>query len=345
MKKGTKIFTVVTSIILALTVAWTVILTTEVYDLYKANKDDSFYGIILAGVKVTSKNQDDILGDGTASYNEINQVLMLENAEIVYDKEAADDGVSAIIYSLIDLTVLLTGENKFIVNAGDYVPAVYAANYLLSKDIVFTGGGSLSIEYQSSPANAMGIYGEDVTVEADVTLTMLGGEGISNGVYVEGVLTVRNGATLTVNNGAAKYSCGVKSRGNCYIEKNSALNINITGGTTDDCKGLNVGGSLVILEDSSVSVSVDEAASIKKECVNVCGLISLGANASLTASSKSVYSIECFGSIELSAGATISASTENSDTDAICYGSVANFGATINGNIEALNGVFNKSND
>ena len=345
MKKGTKIFTVVTSIILALTVAWTVILTTEVYDLYKANKDDSFYGIILAGVKVTRKNQDDILGDGTASYNEINQVLMLENAEITYDKQAADDGVSAIIYSLIDLTVLLTGENKFIVNAGDYVPAVYAANYLLSKDIVFTGGGSLSIEYQSSPANAMGIYGEDVTVEADVTLTMLGGEAISNGVYVEGVLTVRNGATLTVNNGAAKYSCGVKSRGNCYIEKNSALNINITGGTTDDCKGLNVGGSLVILEDSSVSVSVDEAASIKKECVNVCGLISLGANASLTASSKSVYSIECFGSIELSAGATISASTENSDTDAICYGSVANFGATINGNIEALNGVFNKSND
>lgn len=345
MTKGAKIFTVITSIILALTVAWTVILTTEVYDLYKANKDDSFYGIILAGVKVTSKNQDDILGDGTASYNEINQVLMLENAEIAYDKEAADNGVSAIIYSLIDLTVLLTGENKFIVNAGDYVPAVYAANYLLAKDIVFTGGGSLSIEYQSSPANAMGIYGEDVTVEADVTLTMLGGETISNGVYAEGVLTVRNGATLTVNNGAAKYSGAVKSRGNCYVEKNSALNINVAGGTTDDCKGLNVGGSLVIWENSSVSVSVDEAASIKKECVNVCGLITLGTNASLTASSKSVYSIECFGSIELSAGATISASTENSDTDAICYGSVANFGATINGNIEALNGVFNKSND
>ena len=95
MTKGAKIFTVITSIILALTVAWTVILTTEVYDLYKANKDDSFYGIILAGVEVTSKNQDDILGDGTASYNEINQVLMLENAEIAYDKEAADDGVSA----------------------------------------------------------------------------------------------------------------------------------------------------------------------------------------------------------------------------------------------------------
>ena len=36
MAKGTKIFTVLTSIILALTVAWTVILTTEVYDLYKA---------------------------------------------------------------------------------------------------------------------------------------------------------------------------------------------------------------------------------------------------------------------------------------------------------------------
>ena len=65
MTKGTKIFRIIVSVILVLTAAWTVILTTEVYDLYKANKDDSFYGIVLEGVKVTSKNQDDILGDGT----------------------------------------------------------------------------------------------------------------------------------------------------------------------------------------------------------------------------------------------------------------------------------------
>lgn len=339
MTKGTKIFRIIVSVILVLTAAWTVILSAEVYDLYKANKFDNFYGVVFAGVEVTNKNQDDILGDGTVSYNEINQVLMLNNAEIEYDHE--------IVYSLNEITILLTGENKFIINAGDYVPVIYAGNYLDSKDLIITGEGSLTIDFQVTPDDVTVIYGEDVIIESDVTISVLGGANanISNGIYAESSLTVRNGATLTLNKGSAKYSAGVKVLGNCYIEKEGALNITIAGGSTDTCKGLSVGGSLIMWENTSVSVSVDDAIAVKTECVNVAGLISVGENSTLTASSKKINSIECFGAMELCKGATVSASTEGEGADAICYGTIANYGATINGEFDALSGVFNKSND
>ena len=60
---------------------------------------------MVAGVAVTSENADDILNDGTVSYDPVAKVLTLHNAVLdggIYRKSDEDDG---------DLTVNVAGEN------------------------------------------------------------------------------------------------------------------------------------------------------------------------------------------------------------------------------------------
>jgi hypothetical protein len=61
----------------------------------------------------------------------------------------------------------------------------------------------------------------------------------------------------------------------------------------------------------------------------------------VTASAKKAYSIECYGSVELKSGASVSASTEEG-IDLLCYGAIVNYGAAVNGEVEALGGTFSK---
>ncbi len=81
------------------------------------------YDLYIAGTRVTGDNADDVLGDGTVSYDPDTKTLTLNNANI----EAEDTPYG--IYSKEDLTVLLEGENTVSVSGAfsdsDLTAAVY----------------------------------------------------------------------------------------------------------------------------------------------------------------------------------------------------------------------------
>ena len=60
---------------------------------------------------------------------------------------------------------------------------------------------------------------------------------------------------------------------------------------------------------------------------------------SVTASAKNAYAIECFGTIEVSEGTSVSAVSDKKDVDVFCSGAVVNYGAEITGKIDAICGV------
>lgn len=333
MTKGTKVFRVIICILLGLTMLFGAFFSLLFVLHIEKDVMGAGYGIYVAGVRVTRNNEDDILGDGTVYYSAYNNVLTFDNATI--------DCNDTIVYSTTDLMIELLGENKMTMS-GDYLTVIYVADHLLTKDLAFIGDGALTVELTGTSGSAMGIFAKDLRVETDISITMPDSVSICNGIYCEGALTITNGATVTVNNGSSAYSTAVKACNNVSVELGAALNVSIAPGTTELCRGLTVGGSLIVWDDATLNVTVDDQAAKTSECISVYGLLSVSDNARVTAAAKKAYGIECFGSVELGKDATISSLTEAEGVDMLCYGAIVNYGAEVNSEVEALGGIYSK---
>ena len=330
MTKGTKAFRIIICVLLALTMIISAFFA--VFFCLYFSKDP--YGIYVAGVSVSRDNQEDILGDGTVYYDANNNILVFNNATI-----ASEDTV---VYSKIDLHIQLIGENKFVCTNEGYGIGVYAGDYNLSKDLAIIGDGSLTIEVPNSIGEAVGLSAANLTVATDLTVNTSDCENMVNGIVCASSLIIVDKGTVTVNNGAAKYSSAVRVRGNTLLEEGTALKVSTNPGTTGTCKGLTISGDLFLGKDATLEVSIEDGATDLGECLRVSGFMEIGRGATATASAKNTHAIECFGAIEANQGATISAVSDKNDADIFCSGAVVNCGAEIDGEIDAIGGVHNR---
>lgn len=131
-------------------------------------------------VEVTSDNANDILGDGTVSYNAAANTLMLNNAALTSPEYPGASSIA--VPSAIDvytrdqnLKIELTGENTI---SGDRC-------IFVSGSLEITGSGSLNVT-----GYTYGVYaGGDLTIDgASITANNASGNAIS----CQGNLTIRN---------------------------------------------------------------------------------------------------------------------------------------------------------
>ena len=331
MTKGTKLFKISISILLALTMLCSAFFAL-VFCLYFA-KDP--YGIYVAGIAVNRDNNEDILGDGTVYYDESSNVLTFNNATIKSE--------GTVVYSKIDLQIQLLGENKIICTDEVYGIGIYAGDYNLNKDLAIMGDGSLTIEIPNESEEAVGIAAANLTVASDLTIITPNCEKMVNGIVCASSLMVANKATIIVNNGSAtRFSSAVRVRGNAFFEEGTTLRSFTNPGTTEICKGFTVNGDLFMGKNTTLDVAIDDGNTDQGECIRVSGLMEVGIDSTVIASSKNAPAIECFGTIEANKGATISANSDNNDADIFCSGAVLNYGAEINAEIDAILGIINK---
>ena len=335
MTKGTKIFRIIISALLALTIISTAFFA--FLFVMHINKDvmGEGFGIYVAGVSVTKDNKDDILGDGAVYYDEYDNILTFDNATI--------DSESWPVYSKIDLNVQLVGENKFVCKNEVYSGGIYAGDNHLSKDLSFIGDGSLIVEIPKASGEAVGIFADELTVTNDISVIISECENMVNGSVCSSSLVVANKGKITVNSGSAKNSVGVRVRGNALFEEGTALNVSVNPGTTEICKGFSVSGDVFLGKDTSLEVVVDDKTTDRGECIRVSGLMEVGIGSTVTASAKNSYAIECFGAIEAKKDSAISAVSDKKDSDIFCSGAVVNCGATVNAETDALGGVHNRT--
>ena len=268
-------------------------------------------------------------------YDESNNILTFDNATIEYD--------NTVVYSEIDLHIQLIGENKFICTNEEYAIGVFAGNNHLFKDLAIIGDGSLTIELPNTSDEAVGIAADNLTVATDLTVTTPDCENKVNGIVCTSDLIVASKATVTVNNGAATmYSSAVRVRGNAFLEEGTTLKASTNSDATGICKGLTVSGDLFMGKDTTLEVSIDDSTTDLGECIRVSSLMKIGTGATVTASAKNAPAIECFGAVEANKGAAISASSEKKDHDIFCSGAVVNYGATFDGEIDAIGGIHNR---
>ena len=338
MTTGTKIFRITISILLALTMLWSIFVGLGLYAFGTRLIHTDDYGIWVSGISVERTNKGDILGDGTVSYDAGNNVLTFNNATIEYE--------DTVVYSTIDLHIQLIGENKIICTDEEYGIGIYAGDSHLNKDLAILGDGSLTIEFPNAGGEAAGISAANLTIASDLTLTTPDCEKAVNGIVCASSLMVINKATVTVNNGSAtKFSSAVRVRGNAFFEEGTTLKTATNPGTTGICKGLTVNGDLFLGKETTIEVSIDDSTTDQGECLRVSGLMEIGIGSTVTASAKKAPAIECFGAIEANKGATISAVSEKNDADIFCSGAVVNYGATIIGEIDAVGEFRNREGD
>ena len=150
----------------------------------------AIYELWVAGVKVTTRNQADILGDGTISYVSDGKAgtLTLNGAKIT---ESSDPNAEAVIVSTIEhITINLVGENK--IGMGEKAPV----NGISAFDLTIQGEGSLAIG-----ARASCIKADTLTVESGNIDTYIKtaedeiASFIGVGLWAQELLTINGGNT------------------------------------------------------------------------------------------------------------------------------------------------------
>ena len=291
------------------------------------------YGIYVAGVSVTRENKSDILGDGTVYYNSSINAVVFDNATIESD--------CAMVGAEDDVQICLVGENKFIFKDTDMASVIYAAQNYLYKDIAIFGDGSLTIEVKNIPTSVQGIAADNLTIASNVTVNLPDCTGIANGIVCGTSLLVVNKATVTVNNGSAKYSSAVRVRGNAFLEEGSSIIASVKDGSVESCKGLSVNGDLILGKNASVNVSVDDTSAAVGECIRVTGILEAGEGSSVTASAKKNPAIESFGTLKANTGSSITADSAEGAFDVLCHGAFLNYGTALNGEVDSVSGIIN----
>ena len=188
------------------------------------------YNLWVGGVRVTDDNKDDVLGDGTVSYNPVSSTLTLNNATIT------GEYVDFKIYSGVsNLTIVLIG-NNVIPDGSDYGVFTYDGG-----NLTITGNGTLDFS-----GNAYSIYSSGtLTIEnASVVAT-------SNNYPINsmGALTIKNASVVAKSDGA--YS--IKSSGDIAIENATVIS--------------NSNGYYSIFSDAALTITNSY---VSAEATNVC---------------------------------------------------------------------------
>ena len=283
MTKGTRAFRTIMGILLGITILWTAFMSYAFIYVTKENealKRNERFGLYVAGIDVTMGNAYDILGDGTVVYNEVSNVLTLNNATI--------ECIGSAIYSQIDLTIELIGENKLICSGKELTYAIYASDRSLRKDIAITGDGSLEIAINDKTCRTnAGIIAEDIWLRADVSITLADATEDSLGINCN-YMYLDEAKNLNIQVGAAENNSGISTRGGIFFDKDSVVNV-------------------------------------------LC-----------SAATKESYGIECTGKLTAKENAAIHAKSGNGAADIVCYSVVLDYGAVLDAEIEAVNGILNK---
>lgn len=210
MKKTRKVFAIIMAAIMCITMMSVTA---------SAEGNNSEYGLFVGGVGVNADNADDILGDGTASYNAEDNILYLDGLNITTGFMPDEYSIAG-IYTENDLTIELAEGSE---NTVDIPGNELTFGIGIGGALYITGDGNLTVkigEYSGEYADSYGIFAlgglciEQANVEAnggDVTAIENGAN--TAGVYTQGDISVDFGGSLTAVGGDATgeyaYSDGI----------------------------------------------------------------------------------------------------------------------------------------
>ena len=169
----------------------------ELTDVDPDRQESETYALLVAGTQVTKTNQNDVLGNGTVSYDPAAHTLTLKQSDLTLGEDAEGD-VSSCIDSQLAEELTITG-TATLSNAD----GIITAGPLTLKDATLTFTGNINEDVGDDAIRA-GRSDEDITIQnSKVTIagTSVGGNFFQFGIRC-GKLTVAN-STLDVKAGGS----------------------------------------------------------------------------------------------------------------------------------------------
>ena len=165
------------------------------------------YLIWVNGTRVSDENADDVLGDGTVSYDPAANTLTLNGANITtaYEDEFGDQYG---IYAESSLNLNLAGENTVTLTASG---TEYYAGIWIDEALNISGGGSLTVTASASGSTGGGdgIYsGSDLEIVGSTVTATVTGSG-SYGLYTDGSMYIDKASTVTATSDLEGYAAYV----------------------------------------------------------------------------------------------------------------------------------------
>lgn len=169
----------------------------ELTDVDPDRQESETYALLVAGTQVTKTNQNDVLGNGTVSYDPAAHTLTLKQSDLTLGEDAEGD-VSSCIDSQLAEELTITG-TATLSNAD----GIITAGPLTLKDATLTFTGNINEDVGDDAIRA-GRSDEDITIQnSKVTIagTSVGGNFFQFGIRC-GKLTVAN-STLDMKAGGS----------------------------------------------------------------------------------------------------------------------------------------------
>ncbi len=241
-----------------------------------------FPALYVDSERVTSSNFEDVLGDGTVSYDVDTLTLSLNNAAL----NAAHKRASAVIYQDDDrdLTIVLTGSNS--ITAPSSKVAIYTKG-----DLHITGDGTLNTSTSGSASDYL-IKAQSgtgtTTVLKDLLLDGSCTVNISSphyGISADNVTFAENSAftfTISVTN---TYGRGIHSTGTLLVRDNAVVSSTAGSYQAIDAMSVEINGGSVSAKNSGTSGGTGSYPAFTAADITVNGGL-------LEASSESKYAIQ-----------------------------------------------------
>lgn len=179
------------------------------------------YDIWVEGIKVTSANASDVLGDGTVSYDPASNTLTLNNATIDYQENKDDNTKGAILFSG-DMNIDLVGENVITsVTSGIYADGpgnLVVTGGALTVDAVYYGIGS------ADASRNVTVSGVDLDVDVDRRSPFIG-----VGIQAGGQLLITDGTVAEVTGTGADTHPVIGNGGLSIVDSEVYARVNAEG--------------------------------------------------------------------------------------------------------------------
>ncbi len=200
----------------------------KTYDIYIADKDEEGNTI---SVQVSDMNKDDVLGDGTVSYDPKTNTLTLNNYTYEGEGFDVDGGYVAIQLDLYenDVTIILKGENVINVTGENTAGILAFGDYNLNIE----GDGSLEI---NSTMHGIGFQGEFGTISINGPKIVIYSEGsiMTTGIWAPnfvmkagslkinsitlGIIVISESSKIDINGGSIEISVSVAGNTIAYMD-------------------------------------------------------------------------------------------------------------------------------
>ena len=178
------------------------------------DKNYAIYELWVGETKVTTRNQDDILGDGTVSYkgDGLSGVLTLDNASI--GDHVVPNSDAAIMSGIPNLTISLVGENSIGMSGKTNVNGIYTRNLKIDGD------GSLAVTARASciKADSLTVVSGKIDTFVETPDNEIASY-LGIGLWTQDVMTIQGGdITVHYVSSFSPLSYGLYSVGDINIE-------------------------------------------------------------------------------------------------------------------------------